>query len=402
MRCQQCSRTGSYTASWLRAMIRKTAPGINLVHLLIGHEKVVRDTLWTCLQDERRTLRLVCRALNHGATRHVGQLFRRLYVLAPIPDKDLDVIRVVGPLCHSLTITVTVHRGDGASSTAPSGLYLRRPRCHHHYTIFTGDLWHRLLSPLHQLGALTIRVPGKSGSAYHADVGETLVALRKAVEESRIPNLKTLCLSPIHALGISHLCWSGFGRFGSITASPFVWKQLETLDLRIGSPFAAGILGVADLAMLKKVCYNYLRSFSKTIRILRFVWLEHDGPSPLTLHLETGLEGRPPIRWLHLEELWVGNIWLPLQTRNIAKQLAPSLRSIKMLRSTHRESGLVEPSDSSAWIDLEIGGDRLCGKGVQSRASSVYSQRSECTEYINDPVESVSLSSGSIVVYRDL
>ena len=219
--------------------------------------------------------------------------------------------------------------------------------------------------------------------------------LRIAVEQNHLPELRELVLSPIHAQGLMYLRWSSFGAFGRVPTRQHVWKQLETLDLRVQSPFASGDFDEQDCTMFKKVLCNYLRSLHKTLRVLRVVWLGREGPSLVMLHNETGLEGRLPIKWLRLEELCVGNISLPFQTVDAAKDLAPSLKSLKMLRSTHRESTLANSSDSSAWFNVELGdGD----KRRHSQATSVYSQMSDGSV---EPSESVSWSSRSIVVYKD-
>lgn len=371
----------------------------NLVHLFTGdsrEHKAVRDTLWRHLSDERRKMRQVCRDLNHVATCHAGQLFRTLYVEGPLPDKDLDAVRVVGPLCHSLTITVNGQRNKSTGSEGCSDLSDRHNgerkglnRC----------LWIRLLSSFHQLRILTVRAPKGGAASAFSEIGQTLITLRIAVERNRLPELKTLCLSPLYSANLVHLCWLGFPAFRTTSAPQRNWEQLRTLDLRLHIPSAAGSPANEHDLMLRKVFYSYLRSFSKSLTTLRVVWLGSEGPGPLTLHLEAGLEDRKPIQWRSLEELRIGNIYLPLQMMKLAKQLAPSLRSMHMLRSTHSESGFASASDSSAWLEIDLSGHTPGWKGRHSRASSVYSQRSDTSSVYS--VEDVSRSSRSILVYKD-
>lgn len=369
----------------------------NLVHLLTGYRKDTRNRLWNYLDESRRTLRLVCRALNHSITRHVGQLFRSLYISAPVPEKDLCVVRVVGPLCHHLTITIRESTAASGRSfdtpqTSPSTLSSQRNRGSNSKRY----LWIGLLSSFHQLHTLTLHVYGMDDSLMsRSEVDEALVALRIAIEQNQLRELKTLNLSPIHIRGMLRLCWSGFGAFSQMPKQPSLWKQLETLDLRIQSPSTTNEVDDPATVMSRKALYNYLRSFSKTLRTLHLVWLGCEGPSPLTLHHAAGLERRWPIQWPKLEELGVGNISLPFRTVKLAKNLAPSLITLKMLRSTHRESGLVATSDSPAWIDVEL--DARDG-WRHSQASSVYSQKSD---HGVDDIEGVSRSSRSIMVYKD-
>lgn len=383
-------------------MGRAVRRGVTIVHLFIGQEKTIRETLWRYLNDHRRALRLVCRALNHASTRHVGQLFRELYVRAPVPDKDLDVIRVVGPLCHHLTVTIgrrSVEHQNFEASPRSSSRSASSMRCRQQISL-TRHRWIRLFSSFHQLRTLTLRFHGSNGLSSRTKISETLITLRVAVETNRLPELRTLSLSSFHAMEIVYLCWAGFGAFGPRLKASYLWTQLETLDLRISSPFASRGRndGEGDAVTAKKILYNYLKSFSKTLGVLRVVWLDFEGPSPLTLHHEHGLKDRTPIQWVGLEELWIGNVSFPSQTARIAQDLAPSLRSLKVLRSTHRESGLANPRDSSAWIDVDVNGESLEPKRRHSRASSVCSQRSDCSV---DAIEDISLSSRSILVYKD-
>lgn len=206
-----------------------------------------------------------------------------------------------------------------------------------------------------------------------------LVHLRVALESAQLPHLRYVSLSPVHAMGIIHLRWSGFAAFGDVSISPTnIWSNLNMLDIQLKNPFLAERkLSERKQMMFRKVLYDYLRSFSATLKRLRFVWLDGDGPSPMTLDLEPGLEGhRPPIVWTALEEVYLGNIMLPHRTiRLLPERVAKANVRLKTLRGTQRSSQVVF-DDDNAWLEVLL---NLTPHGIErgrmnSQASSVYSQ----------------------------
>ncbi|GAB7323274.1 hypothetical protein MBLNU13_g05752t1 [Cladosporium sp. NU13] len=150
---------------------------------------------------------------------------------------------------------------------------------------------------------------------------------------------------------IVHLRWSGFGAFGALAVKPFnVWSNLHTLDVQLENPFLAKQrLSKSQQVMFKKILYDYLLSFAKSLKCLRFVWLDEDGPSPMTLELEPGLEGcRQAIVWTALEEVYLGNIALPHRTiRLLPERVIRAGVQLKTLRSTHRHSRVKWDDDSA-------------------------------------------------------
>jgi hypothetical protein len=179
-------------------------------------------------------------------------------------------------------------------------------------------------------------------------------------------------------MGIVHLCWSGFGAFGGPSMNSHnLRSNLHTLDMQLNNPSSAKQkLSEPQQVMFKKVLYDYLQSFAATLICLRFVWLDDDGPSPITLDLEPGLEdGRQAIVWLALEELYLGNIALPHRTiRLLPERIVKSGVRLKTLRNTHRHSR-ARFEDDNAWVHVQLG---FMPHGVErevlSQASSVYSQ----------------------------
>ncbi len=374
-----------------------------------------------------RRLRSVSRVLHDAVGRHPGRLFRQLYVRAPLPEHaDIRSLDLIAPMCFSLTIKVgfparkhfstRTIANDGSQrsslkrmpsllkrrrSTTPgdkerkSALSIRsleglslvgsphaRPltatsqlsSAERQQQTGERQLWTQLLSQFHQLRSLALRINGDPAWPGRTTVEDMLVTLRVALEAADLQELRDFSLMPVHAMGIIHIRWHGIRAFSQAQASgAHVWMRIETLDLRIHSPFAAGKLTDAQQIMFKKILYEYLRSFAPSLRCLRLVWLGREGPSPLAVNLEPGLEGRPVIRWPRLQELFVGNIKLPNQTTTFAREHATPDTRVRILRSTRRDSS-VEASDSSAWVDVLGPGSPNVLSPLADRASSVYSQ----------------------------
>ena len=200
--------------------------------------------------------------------------------------------------------------------------------------------------------------------------------LRQAIEKSKLPLLQTFNLMPVHAMGIMHLHWTGLlACRESQAAASKTWLRIRTLDLRIHYPTA---LDERHQAIFFRHLHVYLQSFASSLECLRLIWLGSEGPSPLTLHLEPDLRDSPdirPIYWTRLKELWLGNIKNPHQTiRNIPK-LTPYVEVAKTLRSTRRDSLVVEANDSAAWLEVMLA-QTMRDSTVDSRASSLYSCQS--------------------------
>ena len=384
-----------------------------------------------------RRLRTVSRALHDLVDHFPERAFGKLYVQTSLTDaEDTRRLAVLAPFCHTLTVKVGYseptldlksRRSFGTTTNGYSEEYPRRSQG------FVQSLWRKLnqakqdldsptgsnrtstpllrqsflsvnsittrasvppaqlthferrqqdeerrewidlLSRFRHVTTLNLRVNGDTAWPGRTGVEEMLLTLRIAIEHAKLPELRTFCCTPLHVMGIIHLCWRGSAFGESLGSRAAVWQQIETLDLRIRSPFATGKLTEPQQVMFLKLLHGYLTSFAPTLRCLRLVWLDGDGPSPLTLHTEPGLKDRGPMLWPKLEELWVGNITLPHQTIEIAPDLAPKCSRLKTLCSTRRHSS-VRASDSSAWVEILLGVDRSSVNGVVSRASSIYSQ----------------------------
>lgn len=389
--------------------------------------------------DETLRLRLLSRMIRRLLGYQHYRMFRKLYVQAPLPEPSTMtfLLTAAAPYCEDLTIIVgsanasqqpilsgpssrLSHRmqefteavtqklleigldaesrrdsGNSATTTLKSLMstvvggpssrsslsssekealerQLRKERQDAEITN-----WHTFLTYFGRIKSLTLCIHGDATWPGRTEVEDTVVSLRCAIEQSYLPKLQTFEAAPVHAMGIIHLQWNCFSAFGQALASRTeVWQQIETLDLRIRYPSA---VDKAKQLMFKQLLYNYLDSFAPSLRCLRLVWVGAEGPSPLALDYEPGIDDRPAIEWPKLEELWLGNTsHMDLTIRSIS-ELAPSVITTKRLRPTWRESWKVDATDADAWIEIVPPSGSPCAMVSQRhllRSSSIYSQDS--------------------------
>lgn len=393
-----------------------------------------REMLFRYLDDGVSLLRLRCvsRALYDILDYQRHRVFRQLYIQAPLPEsEEIEFLEFVARHCQSLTINVGFmdlssarsagrpssqlsHRSQEivqsllqrlnqdrrtddqtrrdsrnsmpslrrslvsmlSTASSPRASISPAQRSFFEQQQFdeTESRWIGLLSRFRQISSLTLRIHGDIAWPGRTEIEDTLVNIRVAIEHANIPELRSLNLIPVHAMGIIHLPWSGLHAYGeSFASATEVWQRIETLDLRIHNPPA---LTEKHQAMFYNVLCKYLESFAPSLRCLRLVWLGSEGPSPLALHLEPGIKELRPIRWRSLEELWLGNITHPHQTIRLIPHLAPSVTLAKSLRSTRRDSLAVDANDSSAWMEVLLGAQNLPMEAIVDTSSSIYSRES--------------------------
>jgi hypothetical protein len=390
--------------------------------------------------DDRalRVLRLTSRILHDVVDHHPDRMFDRLVVFAPWPGhRDAGSLKAVAPFCRAITVRVghkiqhterrpprspkngqlnessrdavercpsarsrwrtirqalslsvsssttlsstpasnvqfsAVTRSTNSSLPPPSQLSVQPPQI----------MWKSIFSSCQQLQDITINVVGDPGWPGRTEVEDALVMVRVALETAQLPHVRSVHLTPIHAMGIMHIRWSGLGAIGTdlgIAPTYNLWQNLHTLDVQLHNPFSkARKLSESQQTMFKKVLYDYLRSFAATLKCLRFVWMDDDGPSPITLDLELELAGRRrPIVWGVLEEICLGNIALPHRTiALLPERTVKADVRVRMLRSIHRNS-LAVFRDEDAWVEILLNyAPHGMNRGiVNSQASSLYSQ----------------------------
>lgn len=383
-----------------------------------------------------RKLRLVSRILHRLLERYPDRMFKRLFISAPLSDHiDIDSLKAVAPSCRTLTVRLgydethspqelrgtlqkqrptvnsrslseqnTSGRGwwrtakkalgpsnrdstpssvttsiDRVSYFTRSTTSLDHPESSESSEASSRNIWTELLSHCKELENIEILTNGEPAWPGRTSIELELVHLRVALESVDLPKIRRVSLTPIHAMGIVHLRWSGFAAFGDVSINPsIIWSNLHTLDLQLKNPLLAERqLSEPQQLMFMKIFHDYLRSFGDTLKCLRFVWLDGEGPSPITLDLEPELEGRrKAITWTALEEVWLGNVLMPHRTvRLLPERVARTNVRLKTLRSTHRHSRAMF-EDDKAWLEVLL---NFKPHGIErgrsdSQSSSVYSQ----------------------------
>ncbi|KXS96099.1 hypothetical protein AC578_7777 [Pseudocercospora eumusae] len=224
--------------------------------------------------------------------------------------------------------------------------------------------WESIFRSLRSLVQLKISVNGDPAWPGRTNVEQLLNMLRIALERGQPPNLRTITLDPIHAAGLIHLRWNGFAAFVERPFRPQhdcagmsrprhnaeIWTKLMTLDLRLRNPVATKSLTISQTTMTLKLLEDYLRSFSRNLRCLRFIWLDAAGPSPLALDEQDALQERRPITWPRLAELCLGNTTEVDHTLQLLPVLAPNVTIFKVLRDAYCSVRTV-PQSSKVWMD---------------------------------------------------
>ncbi|KAM0714233.1 hypothetical protein Q7P37_010020 [Cladosporium fusiforme] len=383
-----------------------------------------------------RALRLTSRVLHDLVDHYPEKTFEKLFLEAPWPEQhDTGSLKAVAPFCRILKVKVghkiqhpeqqprrvlekqrppnqqpapgenrltarerwrhirkalalssgssksshaTLSRGDGFPGVTPPSELSNQPSPTQSGTA-AQFVWIGILSRCQDVREIVIETHGDPGWPGQTAVEDALVTLRVALECSKLSRLRAFRLTPIHAMGIIHLRWSGFGALGPAPANKYnAWQNLHTLDVQLHNPFQVQQkLSESQQVMFKKILHDYLRSFASTLKCLRFMWLDDDGPSPMILDLEPGLSGRrEPIVWFALEEVWLGNIALPQRTITLLPErlMKPGIR-FKTLKSIYKHSRTAL-DDDKAWVEilLEFAPHGIRREGMASEASSVYSQ----------------------------
>ncbi|SMY25593.1 unnamed protein product [Zymoseptoria tritici ST99CH_1A5] len=335
--------------------------------------------------------------------RDPGSLFHRLYAKAPFPSSDrMSTLTSIAAHCHHLTIQIGEpprnrrnksglsklitrwKRGPTSTTTRKSStttLQAMRPHPNPAHLV-DRRLWTYLFQHFTHFKTLTLRIHGNPAWPGCTPIESTLITLRLALERAQVHTLRTLTLSPIHITGILHFRWSPFGAFvepPSSATSARLWQSLTSLTLHLRNPTHTGQLSFAQAIMATKILQDYLRSFSPTLRHFQFIWLDAEGPSPLLLSDEAGMDTQRLLSWPVLEEFRFGNITAPYRTLLQLRSRAPRVKVVKALRSTHRNDVVMEaPLTEDAWIDVDVAEVWKRRGGADTRASSIYSREGGC------------------------
>ncbi|KAH0259270.1 hypothetical protein KCU91_g15299, partial [Aureobasidium melanogenum] len=193
--------------------------------------------------------------------------------------------------------------------------------------------WCEIFRLLPKLESVHIACNGDPAWPGCTDIESALIMLRITLERVNPKHIHTVCLSPIHAMGIMHLRWAGSGAYGEACASKNpVWYRLKVLKLGILSPYNEGRLSKCQTQLFEKILADYLSSFSRTLMKLDLSWLGEAGPNPFIAE-----EGHQTMKltksWNRLEELRLINVAMNRSTSNIT-QLAPNIRKLMIAGGT--------------------------------------------------------------------
>ncbi|KAF1356244.1 hypothetical protein BDV97DRAFT_365026 [Delphinella strobiligena] len=205
-------------------------------------------------------------------------------------------------------------------------------------------LWYILLERFLNITVFTIACNGDPAWPGCTDIEMCLINLRICIERLNFKYLRTITLNPIHAMGIMHLRWAGLGAYGEApsTVHPafrrrlepggLVWQRLECLQLQIRNPYLEGRLAKTQIEVFDKVLADYLRSFKKTLKVLKLEWIDGgNGPDALpSVDRDSGY-GDGTQSWANLEELWLANMTVDQIFLAKLEITAPVLQKVMVL-----------------------------------------------------------------------
>jgi hypothetical protein len=256
----------------------------------------LREHLLQHLDDDSlRNMRLVSRVLHDLMDRYPSRMFGRLFIrISWAHDTDTSSLTAAAPFCRSLTIklgpgevnmgqrvrrllqrrdvlqAISSHISLPPSAEIPGGrgsittrsTASSKPTSSNLSGVSARHIWINFFSNCQWLRSITISTNGDPGWSGRSQVENDLVDLRVALQSVDLPSLRCLSLAPVHAMGIVHLCWSGFGAFGGPSMNSHnLWSNLHTLDMQLNNPSSAEQkLSEPQQVMFKKVLYDYLQA----------------------------------------------------------------------------------------------------------------------------------------------
>lgn len=206
-------------------------------------------------------------------------------------------------------------------------------------------LWYILLERFLNITAFTIACNGDPGWPGCTDIEMCLINLRICIERLNFKYLRTISLKPIHAMGIMHFRWAGLGAYGEAPSTVrhpafrrqfepggLVWQRLDCLQLQIRNPYVEGRLVKTQIEVFDKVLADYLRSFKKTLKVLKLEWVDGgNGPDVLPSVARDSACGDGTQAWTNLEEVWLANMTVDRMLLAKLEITAPVLKKVMVL-----------------------------------------------------------------------
>ncbi|KAK6006682.1 hypothetical protein QM012_005690 [Aureobasidium pullulans] len=343
-------------------------------------------------------LRLSSRSL-HGLAGLNEAAFETIYIHTPVPNgrkQDTDALEMIGFSCLQVAVKVAYPLKTCCSTGPPSlNTNVSTPRSSSDSDTISDLLesycpyaeppiawkfvvqkkpsdvdqslvqqWCEIFRLLPNIETVYIACNGDPAWPGCTDIESMLIMLRITLERVNPKHIHSVCLSPIHAMGIMHLRWAGAGAYGEACASRNpIWYRLKVLKLGILSPFTEGRLSKCQTQLVEKILADYLLSFSRTLTKLDLSWLGEAGPNPFSVG-EDHQNMRLTKTWNRLEELRLINVDMNCSTLNI-KQLISNIRKLAVAGgSTNAEDQVVrkhwkgcqgqelegQPNDNASWM----------------------------------------------------
>lgn len=227
-----------------------------------------------------------------------------------------------------------------------------------------------IVLPLTSVRSMTIASNGDPGWSGFTSIEALLIILRISIERSRLRSLRHLRLSPVHAMGILHFRWAGGAAYGEAPASfNIIWQKLESLELQVLSPHG---LSRPQQYVFEKCLKDYLGSFKRTLKVLKFAWVDGDGFDPFA-------EDSFAKKWACLKEFWLVSGVAEESTRANIKRVAPELSFVRVLKpsTSFNERGTTDFENARCWAVVHAGGT---AKQHPSESSSPEPRRSRSLE----------------------
>lgn len=252
-------------------------------------------------------VRLVSKALKNWIEEDISQcqdkLFSTLHInrrFSTLKDQllSLRALKAVSPFCKHFVI----HLGDINGTLIPQ-LYNSYP-----VVGAMQSLWMSVFEFLVGLLTLTISAPGEPDWHTFGSGEAQLESIRVALETKLPFGIQNITLSPTNAMGLVHFRWRGAAFKSTSWMSEAFWSRLTHLNLDLLNPLPH--YHKSNRKDFIKTLHDFIGSFNRSLRVLRFSWIGVAGPNPLLLDIRYGGGNfsAPAIVWTALEEVYLKNL----------------------------------------------------------------------------------------------
>ncbi|KAB2569858.1 hypothetical protein BFW01_g5332 [Lasiodiplodia theobromae] len=171
------------------------------------------------------------------------------------------------------------------------------------------SIWMQVFAALGSILTLSISAPGQPDWHKFGSGESILESIRVALENNLPAGLHDVTLSPINATGLLHFRWRGAAFKETTWLAEAFWRSLTTLTLDLYNPLPD--YNRCNQKDFIKTLHDYLDSFSRSLKVIRFSWIGPAGPNPLLLDIRYGGHNfsSPAIVWTALVEAHLKNVF---------------------------------------------------------------------------------------------